>query len=309
MAVGVELCIILSKSVVVIEMQKTNCYKGVLHMIWYVVKNGRQKEMPEEVLIYKIQNGEIEPNTLVMNAEIKNWIVLEQTSIWAENALVFDNQIPQSISQPRIANLEKVKRKNKILKIAFTFVLIAFIMLTGILCVFTKGLMNNILITLVACIFPAAAGIGLNFLGNFLKENKNVLRFLHIFGSVFRCICPAILMVALWWFALYNTSFTRSMVSIIALSICFLGYIPAHYNPHYSLMKNNLLGIINLFSIVFMWSFVSGTIGVSQALTYATQNRYAMEVLLFKVGSMFILLQALKLIVEEFDDIRIVKAN
>lgn len=42
-------------------------------MIWYVVENGRQKEMPEEVLIYKIQNGEIEPNTLVMNAEIKNW--------------------------------------------------------------------------------------------------------------------------------------------------------------------------------------------------------------------------------------------
>lgn len=68
-------------------------------------------------------------------------------------------------------------------------------------------------------------------------------------------------------------------------------------------MKNNILGIINLFSIIFMWSFISYYIGVVDALAYAergTQAEYIV-VLLFKVGSILILLQVLKLIAEEFE--------
>jgi hypothetical protein len=55
-------------------------------LIWYIAENGQQKKMAEEVLLYKIENSEISPETLVVNAEIKNWIPLEQTLIWKENA-------------------------------------------------------------------------------------------------------------------------------------------------------------------------------------------------------------------------------
>lgn len=51
-------------------------------MQWYIAENGIAKQIPEEVLIYKIQNGEIASDTLVVNAEIKNWIPLESTDIW-----------------------------------------------------------------------------------------------------------------------------------------------------------------------------------------------------------------------------------
>lgn len=128
-------------------------------------------------------------------------------------------------------------------------------------------------------------------------------RFLHIFGSVFHCLCPIILM-----FTFYHTfhNITRSMVIILALSLSFLGYIPAHYNRSDSLMKNNILGMINLFSSVFMWSFVFSYLG-KEALSYAlsvAKTSWQFEgfvPLLFKVGIIFMLLQALKLIAEEFE--------
>lgn len=209
----------------------------------------------------------------------------------------------------------KSNQKNKRLTIAFIIVFIVFLLITGILCVFTQGLINNILITLTSCLFPAAIGIGLNFLGNAFRNNKGVQRFLHIFGSVFYCFCPVLLLFTVFYnFSFHvDTDVARPMTIIIAFSLSFFGYIPAHYNKHYSLMKNNVLGVINLFSIAFMWSFVSGEIAVPDALFFAknvlsiTYKSDGFIVLFFKASSILILLQALKLIIEEFDDISILK--
>lgn len=105
----------------------------------------------------------------------------------------------------------------------------------------------------------------------------------------------------------------RYAAVIGALSISFFGYIPAHYNPNYSLMKNNLLGVISLFSNVFMWSFISGQIALTDALRCVeimvtrTYEPVHIILLLFKVGIVFALLQTLKLIAEELDDICISK--
>ena len=44
-------------------------------MIWYVAENGLQKKMPEEVLVYKIENGEILPETLVIAQETVSVII------------------------------------------------------------------------------------------------------------------------------------------------------------------------------------------------------------------------------------------
>ena len=57
-------------------------------MTWFVEQNGQAKEMPENVLIYKIRNGEIAPNTLVVNAEITDWMPLEQTELWKQHGVV-----------------------------------------------------------------------------------------------------------------------------------------------------------------------------------------------------------------------------
>ena len=195
--------------------------------------------------------------------------------------------------------IDQIKQKNKKLIIAFIIVFVVFIVTTEIICIFTQGLMNNILITLASCVLPVAVGIGFNSLGNAFRNHNGMQRFLHIFGGVFHCLCPVILM-----FMFFRTFYlSRTTTVVLAFSLAFLGYIPAHYNKNYSLMKNNILGIINLFSIMFMWSFISYYIGVVDALAYAERGAQAeyIVVLLFKVGSILILLQALKLIAEEFE--------
>ena len=195
--------------------------------------------------------------------------------------------------------IDQIKQKNKKLIIAFIIVFVVFIVTTEIICIFTQGLMNNILITLASCVLPVAVGIGFNSLGNAFRNHNGMQRFLHIFVGVFHCLCPVILM-----FMFFRTFYlSRTTTVVLAFSLAFLGYIPAHYNKNYSLMKNNILGIINLFSIIFMWSFISYYIGVVDALAYAERGAQAeyIVVLLFKVGSILILLRALKLIAEEFE--------
>lgn len=55
-------------------------------MIWFIAQDGKPKQIPEEVLIYKIQNNEISKETLVVNEILKEWTPLENTDIWKENA-------------------------------------------------------------------------------------------------------------------------------------------------------------------------------------------------------------------------------
>jgi len=49
---------------------------------WYIAENGNQKKIPEEVLKYKIENGEISPDTLIINSEVNEWTPLKNTDIW-----------------------------------------------------------------------------------------------------------------------------------------------------------------------------------------------------------------------------------
>lgn len=53
-------------------------------MIWYIEKSGEAKEIPEEVLKYKIENNEISGDILAVNEEIKNWVSLKETALWKE---------------------------------------------------------------------------------------------------------------------------------------------------------------------------------------------------------------------------------
>lgn len=57
-------------------------------MTWYIEQAGQPKKIPEEVLIYKIQNQELDPDILVINEILKAWTPLRQTDIWEENCPV-----------------------------------------------------------------------------------------------------------------------------------------------------------------------------------------------------------------------------
>ena len=59
-------------------------------MIWYIAESNTLKEMSEEVLIYKIKNGEIDPGTLVVNEKIRESLLELPIMIQAIKNLVFD---------------------------------------------------------------------------------------------------------------------------------------------------------------------------------------------------------------------------
>lgn len=51
-------------------------------MEWWMEKNGEQVKVPEEVLKYKIEQREIQNDTLVVNEEIKEWTPLKDTQFY-----------------------------------------------------------------------------------------------------------------------------------------------------------------------------------------------------------------------------------
>lgn len=61
-------------------------------MVWYIAQNGKAEKISEEDLTAKIKSGEIHDDTLVVNAEIKNWVYVNQTDLW--KALHTDGSLP-----------------------------------------------------------------------------------------------------------------------------------------------------------------------------------------------------------------------
>ena len=51
-------------------------------MDWWMEENGEPVEIPEEVLKYKTEHREIQPDTLVVNEEIKEWTPLKDTQFY-----------------------------------------------------------------------------------------------------------------------------------------------------------------------------------------------------------------------------------
>lgn len=55
-------------------------------MVWYIAQDGRAKKIPEEVLIYKIENKELSEDTLVVNSDIKEWVPLKETKLYKDKS-------------------------------------------------------------------------------------------------------------------------------------------------------------------------------------------------------------------------------
>ena len=54
-------------------------------MIWYIAVDDKPEKATEEELIYRIKNNQIKSDALVVNAEKKEWIPLNETKIWTDN--------------------------------------------------------------------------------------------------------------------------------------------------------------------------------------------------------------------------------
>lgn len=71
-------------------------------MLWYIAVENKAKEIPEEVLIYKIKNEEISPDTLAVNEEIKEWTPLKNTKLYREQ---YGNHIEENANSQFITNI------------------------------------------------------------------------------------------------------------------------------------------------------------------------------------------------------------
>ena len=58
---------------------------------------------------------------------------------------------------------------------------------------------------------------------------------------------------------------------VIALTFCFIGYMPSRYVDSYSLKKNIIYNMLGLYRNIFMWSFCASIIGCMDLLSASKQ--------------------------------------
>ena len=115
-------------------------------MIWYIATNDKAEKITEEELIKKISNNEINPNTLVVNKQIKHWIAVGQTYLWQYADSNFKqakvNPVPNTYIYASAVNRQKENRKNIII-IIVTLLVIMAVLVTGLTFIIHKAKNNN----------------------------------------------------------------------------------------------------------------------------------------------------------------------
>lgn len=136
-----------------------------------------------------------------------------------------------------------------------------------------EGYMMNILITVVACILPLAIGIPLTIPSKFSPTVSKILSFVSL---PFECISPLLFSAILLYFIVPSTS--RALMWVVfafALSTSFLLYMPAHFQPEYSMLKNILYNGLGLIQGIFLWSFTASFFGIRDLMRIAS-NLFAL---------------------------------
>ena len=136
--------------------------------------------------------------------------------------------------------------------------------------VFT-GLLNNLLVMLLASIVPAGVGIGLTFLMKSVGTKGIRLPF-RIIGAVFYSLAPITLLLVLFFWTFARSTLTMPSV-VIALMISHLGYFAMHFDKDASVGKNIVVNTLGLLSSLFMWSMVSGYVGFNDVVHMGNQIR------------------------------------
>ena len=137
---------------------------------------------------------------------------------------------------------------------------------------YIKGLNVNILITAATVCLLLIPGILLTFLAKKFPVIGKILGWLSI---PFECICPIAMILCLYYviptsrLMLGGIEISVIFKAILALTVAYLGYMPARFVPEYSFLKNVFYNVLGLISAVFKWSFCVFVVGGQDLLFYA----------------------------------------
>ncbi len=146
-----------------------------------------------------------------------------------------------------------------------------------------KGLGTDLLITILAVIFPLIVGVGLTVLMHFTRKSAlpKIFRYISILTEG---LCPVCILL-MTYFTLpqilqYSLAIKPAFASGVALSLCFMGYMAFRYDERDSLVKNIVVNGIGLVADMLKWCFgVAFLIGVSDLISAA--RNYAASTYLF----------------------------
>lgn len=128
-----------------------------------------------------------------------------------------------------------------------------------------KGLFNTAIITVVSCIIPGIIGVVFNS----KAENNNSLQAVgKVVGNVFNSFSIIPLLCCLFY-VVFKTSVNAVIISCIAFSLAYIGYMPAHYNQHDSVQKNIVVNGIGMVSSILKWSPCVAFIGCNDLFSSA----------------------------------------
>ncbi len=167
------------------------------------------------------------------------------------------------------------------------------------------GLGNDLLVTVISIILPLNIGIAFTILMHFTRKSPlpKVFRFLSILTEG---LAPTVILM-LFYFCVFVTG-SALIPAIVALSICFMGYMIFRYDGRDSLVKNIVVNGIGLVVDMLKWCFcILGYVGimniVKAANTYAYRTySFFLPILLLLIISFIILavLYIIRQICKEF---------
>ena len=150
-----------------------------------------------------------------------------------------------------------------------------------------SGLGNDLLVTVISIILPLNIGIAFTILMHFTRKSPlpKVFRFLSILTEG---LAP--LSVLLFFYFCVFTSRNNVLIpAIVALSICFMGYMIFRYDGRDSLIKNIVVNGIGLVVDMLKWCFcILGYVGIMNIVNAA--NRYAIRTYSFFLPILLLLI-------------------
>ena len=142
-----------------------------------------------------------------------------------------------------------------------------------------QGFGRNFLIVLLSMIVPLGLGILFTMLA---CKKRNIEKVFSWVSLPFECICPAALMVALY-FGVFSFVHNALLPIVVAFSIAFIGYMPARINRSMSAGRNIAYNALGLFGALYKWSFCVHIVAYQDLFAVANIIRsrtYRMEIML-----------------------------
>ncbi len=131
-----------------------------------------------------------------------------------------------------------------------------------------QGLWQNILTTAMSAVLPFIVGTIFTLIAGINKKASNVINWLSLpTESLF----PGLVVLLVYYLGMpmfskigvtIPSSVFSSVFLAMALSICFIGYMPARYVPSFSRGKNILYNGLGLVSSLFKWTTLGSFIAV-----------------------------------------------